>query len=206
MKVLGIASLSASVLLALAPEASVAAPAKPVAGEHRLSADEIRALAKREVLWCDDYKAANDDCEAITLVRLAPDGRLAETTTLLISDGPHLQAFLGEFDDVKGDRVCSKVAVASMPMSFVMEGKPVSADAAMGLRAIMAQSLADLEGKTVCQSFYRGSEPDRLREEVTVDGKRREDLETTYLLRENDGPGFGLRSQVGKEEKKGSAI
>jgi len=206
MKVLGIASLTASLLLALTPEASVAAAAKPAPGEHRLNAEEIRALAKREVLWCDDYKAANDDCEAITLIRLAPDGRLAETTTLLISDGPRLQAFLGEFDDVKGDRVCSKVAVASMPMSFVMEGKPVSDDAAMGLRAVLAQSLADLDGKTVCQSFYRGADPDKLREEVTVDGKRREDLETTYLLRPNDGAGFGLRSQVGKDEKKGSAI
>jgi hypothetical protein len=194
--------------LALIGPAALAAPASqaPVRGEHRLTGAEIRDLAKREVLWCDAHHPDADDCEAITLIRLAPDGRLAESTTLLVSDGPRLQAFIGEFDDIKGDQVCSKVAVADMPMSFVLEGKAVSGDAATGLRAVLVSSLADLDGKLVCQSFYAGSDPMQLREEVTVEGKRRKDLETTYLLRESATDGFGLRAQVGKDEQKGQTI
>jgi hypothetical protein len=105
----------------------------PAAGEHRLSAQEIKDLARREVLWCDNYQSKSDDCEAVTLVQLAPNGQLAETTTMLISDGPRLQAFIGEVDDLTGDQVCSKVAAARMPFAFTLEGKAVPADAALGL-------------------------------------------------------------------------
>ncbi len=184
----------------------VASPGKsapePAGGEHRLSAQEIKDLAKREVLWCDNYQASSDDCEAVTLVQLASDGRLAETTTMLISDGPRLQAFIGEVDDLNGDQVCSKVAAARMPFAFTLEGKAVPQEAALGLRALLAASLTELDGKTVCQTFYRGGDPERLREEVTVDGQRRKDLETTYVIHEAK-LGFGLRAQVGKDGAKG---
>lgn len=179
------------------------APAPAVHGvEHRLSGSEIRDLAKREVLWCDNYRSDGDDCEAVTLVQLSSDGRLAETTTMLISDGPRLQAFIGEVDDLNGDQVCSKVSAARMPFAFTLEGKSVPQDAAAGLKALLASSLAELDGKTVCQAFYRGEDPTRLREEVTVDGARRKDLETTYFIREARD-GFGLRPQVGRDDQKG---
>lgn len=173
--------------------------------EHRLTQTEIRELARQEVLWCDDYHQQADDCDAITLIRLSPDGRLAETTTLLISDGPRLQAYLGEVDELKGDQVCNKVAAATMPMVFTLEGKAVSDDAAQGLRAVMAATLTDLDGKMVCQAFYRGSDPQHIREEVTVNGRRRQDLETTYELRKSESAGFGLRPQVDKKADAGDA-
>jgi hypothetical protein len=185
-------------------EAAARGPSGPTAlgPEHRLSAQEIRDLAKREVLWCDDYQAGSDDCDAITLIQIAPNGRLAETTTLLISDGPRLQAYIGEVDDLTGDAVCNKVVASKIPFAFTLEGKEVPADAAAGLRDILAASLSDLDGKTVCQTFYQGSDPSRIREEVTVDGRRRPELETTYVLHEA-GVGFGLRAHLGHEDNKG---
>jgi hypothetical protein len=205
------AALSAGSAPSSAQAASRSAPATahssgktsgPNPGEHRLSAQEIRELARRELLWCDDYKSASDDCQAVTLVQLAPDGRLAETTTMLISDGPRLQAFIGEIDSLDGDKVCSKVTAASMPFAFTLEGKKVSEDATLGLRTLLAASLSELDGKTVCQAFYRIGDSSRVREEVTVDGARRTDLETTYILHE-PGVGFGLRAQVGRDDAKG---
>ena len=193
-------------LISIAPPAS-AEPAPRAAGaEHRLTAADIRELARREVLWCDDYHSGADDCDAITLVRLSPDGKLAETTTLLISEGPRLQAFLGEVDEIHGDQVCNRVKAATLAMAFTLEGRAVSADAAVGLRSVLSSSLIDLDGKTVCQSFYRGADPLQLREEVTVDGKRREDLETTYQLREGGVNGFSLRPQVDKDKEKGQVV
>ena len=183
----------AAVLMAAAP--AVAAPVAPQGPEHRLTAIEIRALAKRELLWCDDFHAQNESCHAISLITLAPDGRLAETTTLLLSDGPRVQAFIGEVDDLKGDRVCSKVSVAQMPIAFTLEGRAAPADASAGWRDAFVDSVSELDGKTVCQAFYRGTDPNLLREEVTVDGVRRKDLETVYRL--HDGKdGFDLRPQV----------
>lgn len=184
----------AAALIAVATSAA-AAPVALSGPEHRLSAQEIRDLAKRELLWCDDFHAKNGTCDAITLITLAPDGRLAETTTLLLSDGPRLQAFIGEVDDVTGDKVCSKVSAAQLPIAFTLEGKAVPADASATLREAVVNSLSDLDGKTICQTFYRGADPNKLREEVTVDGKRRKDLETVYQL--HDGTdGFDLRAQV----------
>ncbi len=199
MKPIVLLPLAAS--LAIATSAG-AAPVAPVGPEHRLNAQEIRDLAKRELLWCDDFHVQNGSCDAITLITLAPDGRLAETTTLLLSDGPRLQAYIGEVDDVDGDKVCSKVAAARLPIAFTLEGHSVPADASAGLREVLVNSLAELDGKTICQTFYRGTDPNQLREEVTVDGKRRKDLETVYRL--HDGAdGFDLRPQVNGDADKG---
>jgi hypothetical protein len=200
MKPIALLPLAASLVLATS---AAAAPIAPVGPEHRLNAQEIRDLAKRELLWCDDFRVQNGSCDAITLITLAPDGRLAETTTLLLSEGPRLQAYIGEVDVVDGDKVCSKVSAAHLPIAFTLEGQAVPADASAGLRDVLVNSLADLDGKTICQTFYRGADPNKLREEVTVDGKRRKDLETIYQL--HDGAdGFDLRPQVKGDTDKGT--
>jgi hypothetical protein len=204
MKRVYLSVLVAAFVLAAAIPALAATPL-PTGPEHRLTAQEIRDLAKRELLWCDDYKAQSDTCDAITLIQLAPDGHIAETTTLLISEGPRLQAFIGEVDDLTGDTVCNKVAVDKLPTAFTLEGKAVSGEASEGLRDVLIGSLTELNGKTICQSFFRGADPMQLREEVTVNGKRRTDLETVYHLREGHD-GFDLRPQVGADNGKGIKV
>jgi hypothetical protein len=52
---------------------------------------------------------------------------------------------------------------------------------------------SSLQGKVVCQAFFRGADPNRLREEVTVNGRRQPDLESNYVLRPG-GDGFALRN------------
>jgi hypothetical protein len=193
---------AAALLAADSPAMAAGSAIVPTGPEHRLNAQEIKDLAKKELLWCDSYRSQSGSCDAITLVTLAPDGRLAETTTLLLSDGPRLQAFIGEVDDVKNDMVCSRVSAANLPIAFTLEGQAVPASASAGLRGVLVESLSELDGKTICQTFYRGSDPNRIREEVTVDGKRRKDLETVYML--HDGhDGFDLRPQVGGDDAKG---
>jgi hypothetical protein len=193
--------LFASVAAVLAgPAAGATGAVVPTGPEHRLTAQEIRDLAKRQLLWCDDYHSNTGSCDAISLITLAPDGRLAETTTMLLSDGPRLQAYIGEVDTLQGDMVCNKVNAAALPIAFTLEGQAVAAENAEGLKNVLVGTLAELDGKTICQTFYRGSDPNTLREEVTVDGKRRKDLETVYRLHEGDN-GFALRAQVGSDDK-----
>lgn len=187
-----------SLLIALA--ALTAAPAYAKPREHRLSAAEIRDLARQEMLWCDGYEAKTDDCNAVTLLRLGDDDRIVETTALLISERPRLQVVFGDTDEIKGDAICSVMNAAEMPMAFTLENRAVPAPLAAQLRAQIGESFADLDGKTVCQSFYQGEDKTRLREQVTVDGKRRRDLESDYVLRPGE-EGFALRAQIGADDE-----
>ena len=185
--------------------ALAASPALAKPREHRLTGAEIRELAQREMLWCDGWEDDTGDCDADTLLRLADDGRIVETTSLLISERPRLQVIFGDFDQIRGDQICSVMNVVEMPIAFTLEGRAVPSLLSLQLRAQVAESFAELDGKLICQSFYRGSDPTRLREQVTVDGKRREDLESNYVLREG-AEGFALRPPAdddeGPEQKK----
>jgi hypothetical protein len=182
-------------LLGLLGSFVAALPAAAAEPEHRLSGAEIRDLAKREVLWCDDYHRASDDCSGVTVVRLLPDGRVTQTTTILVSESPRLQAYIGDIDKIEGDRVCGVVKAADTQVSFTLDGKAVPELAGLRLKAVLLSVLAELEGKTMCQSFFRGGDKNRLREEVTVDGARRKDLESTYVIRDGKD-GFALRPQI----------
>jgi hypothetical protein len=177
---------------------SVAAEAPSLRGEHRLTAQEIRDLARRELLWCDSYRSQTDDCQMVTLMGLTPDGRVGQTTTWVVENKPLLQVFIGDVDQFEGDRICSTVDTAAMPIGFTLNGKALPESLSLALKQTLSQLFAPLQGKRVCQAFYRGADPNRLREEVTVNGKRRKDLESRYVLR-TGAEGFALRS--GTEDK-----
>lgn len=177
------------------------APALPaMAGETRLTADEIRAIARRELLWCEEYSAETDDCQVITLVRLMPDGRVAETSTQLISEGPSLQVYIADTDRIEGDRLCSKINAEETKFHFTIDGQAASETATMGLRMLFVAQLEEFDGKTLCQAFFRGEDPNVIREEITVDGERRTDLESTYHLREGS-TSLKLRPQITEDDE-----
>lgn len=162
----------------------LAAPAFSQAAERKMTAEELRDIARREMLWCENYVAETNDCDVITLVRLVPDGRLAETSTLLLQEDPRLQVFIGDHDRIDGDRLCSTIESARTAFAFTVEGQPAPTATAIGLRLLFMAQLAELDGKTLCQTFFRDDATGVVREEITVDGERRTDLESTYVLRE----------------------
>jgi hypothetical protein len=131
----------------------------------------------------------------VTLVGLLPDGRIGQTTTWVVEQKPLLQVYVGDVDTFEGDRICSTVDIATMPVGFTLNGKTVPQTLSLALKQTLTQLFQPLQGKRVCQAFYRGSDPNRLREEVTVNGKRRKDLESQYLLRRG-AEGFALRGET----------
>jgi hypothetical protein len=194
------AALLAGLCLAAPVRAAVQAEA-----EHRLTAAEIRDIARADKLWCDGYDAATGDCEQVTLIQILPDGRLTQTTALTLAEEPLLQAYFGEVDGFNGDRICNLIDTNEMPMGFTLEGAPVPEPEASKLRSALLETLADLAGKRVCQSFFRGADPNRIREEITVDGKRRTDLESVYQLRDG-AEGFALRAPRSDDKDSGVRI
>ncbi|HYF23956.1 MAG TPA: hypothetical protein VD929_11215 [Caulobacteraceae bacterium] len=189
--------VSLTAVLALAGWAVAAGSG--AAAERRLTGDDLRDLARRETLWCDTYVEKTDDCDAITLLRLLPDGRVAETSQLLIQQDPNVDVVIQDTVRIDGDRLCERFADLSEKMRFRMNGSPAPAMLSLQLQALFAASTQDLEGKMVCQAFYRDEATGELREELTVDGARREDLESVYRIKEGDGA-WMLRPQIGAGE------
>ena len=186
--------IGALLLAALALAAGLPAQAAPSAqGEHRLSAGEIRDLASKQLMWCDGYHPDTDDCQIVTLVSLMRDGRVGQTATWVEEQDPTIQIYVGEVDHFDGDRICSVVDTSTIPIGVTVNGKAVSAALAATLRPIIDKMFAALQGKVICQAFYRGADPSRLREEVTVNGQRQPDLESNYVLRPG-ADGFALRN------------
>jgi hypothetical protein len=197
--------IGASLLAALALQGAFPAGAAPdKQAEHRLTGPEIRDLAHREMLWCDTYHEQTDDCQMVTLVRLRSDGKLSQTTTWVVEQKPLLQVYVGDLDQVEGDRICSVIDAQQMPIAFTLNGKTVPDPLASALRQTLLELFAPLHGKRVCQAFYRGPDPNRLREEVTVDGKRRPDLESNYVLRDGTS-GFALRPETDEKKSTGGS-
>ena len=189
--------IGAWLLAALSLAAGLPAQAAPSAGlEHRLSAGEIRDLASKQMMWCDGYHPDTDDCQIVTLVTLMPDGRIGQTATWIEEEDPMIRIFVGEVDHFDGDRICTVVNTTTIPIGVTVNGKAVSSALAATLRPIIDKMFAPLQGKMVCQAFYRGADPSRLREEVTVNGRRQPDLESNYVLR-SGGDGFALRNATG---------
>ena len=183
-------------LLALMPEP---AQSRATAGQ-RLTATELRDIARREMLLCENYVAATDDCDIITLLRLTPEGAVAETSTLLVSETPNLQVYIADSSQIEGDRLCSKLDISRVNFAFTLDGQPAPPATSAALQLLFMAQLAELDGKTLCQAFFHGDRPGELREEITVDGQRRTDLESTYVLREGSER-LKLRPQADTEDK-----
>jgi hypothetical protein len=203
MKPFGAALFAVLALAGAAPAAQAQAPS--LKGEHRLTAQEIRELARRELLWCDSYHEKTDDCQMVTLMGLTPDGRVGQTTTWVVENKPLLQVYIGDVDQFEGDRICSTVDTGSMPIGFTLNGKALPETLSLALKQTLSQLFSPLQGKRVCQAFYRGADPNRLREEVTVNGKRRPDLESRYVLR-TGAEGFALRSETEDKSATGAKV
>jgi hypothetical protein len=186
--------IGALLLAALAVSTGLPAQAAPSrGGEHRLNAEEIRDLASKQMMWCDGFHADTDDCQIVTLVTLMPDGRIGQTATWVEEEDPMIQIYVGEVDHFDGDRICSVVDTTAIPVGVTVNGKAVSSALTQTLKPIIDKMFASLQGKVVCQAFYRGADPTHLREEVTVNGRRQPELESNYVLRPG-GDGFALRN------------
>ena len=90
-----------------------------------------------------------------------------------------------------------------MAFGFRISGAPANAVQSSLLKAALLNDLADLEGHEICQTFWRQADPAILREEVTVDGQRRRDLEVVYRL---GAPGQTFSLRADPEPEKGQIL
>lgn len=188
------AFFAAALLMTAASASAQSRPGAPLSGE------EIRELARRDLVWCENHRAEQNDCETMTLVSLSPDGTLRETGLMRLSQQPDLRLVIDGRSEIRGNAVCSVVGDDSVKFGFVLNGRPLPAFATRELEGVVRESMAEFNGKTLCQTFYRGASAEELREEITVNGARRTDLESVYRLRP-DERGLDLRPAAEEAEE-----
>jgi hypothetical protein len=185
-------------LLSAGPVAAQTGRSAAPAG-RALSAEQIRDIARRDMVWCENYRAEKGDCETMTLVSLLPDGKLRETGVMRLSRSPDLQLVIDGVSEIRGDQICAVHNEDAVKLRFLMNGRPMPTVLSARLEAMVRESMAEFEGKTLCQTFYRGASADTLSERITVNGARRTDLESTYRL-QSDESGLDVRSEEEPEE------
>ena len=180
-------ALAAFLLLA---GALTALPAQ--AAEKPLTGEQIRELARQDMIWCENYRPDKKDCETLTLVSLLPDGTLRETGVVRLASDPDLKMVIDGRSSINGNRVCSVFGDDTVKIAFLLNDRPVPALAVASIEGAVRESMAEFKGKTLCQTFYRGKSETEVRERITVDGRRREDLESIYRL-QKDEAGLDVR-------------
>jgi hypothetical protein len=175
-------------------------PTLATAAERPLTGDQLRELARREMVWCENHRPAKNDCETMTLVSLLPDGTLRETGVMRLSSTPDMKLVIDGRSRLEGDRICSVYNEDSVKVGFVMNGEPMPAMATQELERLVRDAMDEFRGKTLCQTFYSDGSAERLREEVTVDGARRRDLESRYRI-QADEAGLDVRATQSDAEE-----
>lgn len=189
------AALATALLLTGALTALPAQAAdKPMTGE------QIRDLARRNMVWCENYRPDKKDCETLTLISLLPDGSLRETGVMRLAASPDLKMVIDGRSAIDGNRVCSVFGEETVKLGFLLNDRPVPPTAAGAIEGVVREAMAEFEGKTLCQTFYRGPSDTDVREVITVNGERREDLESVYRL-QPDEKGLDVRAPAPDAEE-----
>jgi hypothetical protein len=188
---------AALVLALLLTGACTALPAQ--AADKPMTGEQIRELARRNMVWCENYRPDKKDCETLTLISLLPDGSLRETGVMRLAASPDLKMVIDGRSAIDGNRVCSVFGDDTVKLGFLLNNQPVPKTAAGAIEGVVREAMAEFEGKTLCQTFYRASETE-VRERITVDGQRREDLESVYRL-QADESGLDIRAPAPAAEE-----
>lgn len=186
----------------LLPAALLLISGPAVAQDRSLTAEAVLDLARREAVWCEEYREATRDCEGLYVLRQEPDGSLVSSAMFLLTERPRVEFLVAEVVRLEGDRLCSEASAEDLNIQATVEGQPAPAAMVMAIREIYADNLAEYEGRTICQRLLATADPDVLHEEITVDEARLPEFETTYRLGARDS-GFLLRPIVEAEEDPG---
>ncbi|MES2034217.1 MAG: hypothetical protein V4466_08580 [Pseudomonadota bacterium] len=165
--------------LAAALALPVALPAR--AAEAPLTRDGLLGVLKSNKVWCSSWRAKDQSCEDIAFVEAKGD-EVKQISRYRISDQPDLQMVVRETVKVEGAALCSTFHFNALDIVVLMDGEPAETEQTLPLLAILAQSMADLEGKKSCEVFVRDDATGELKGTVTLDGEAAPEFDSIYQL------------------------
>jgi|SRR5215217_361836 len=170
-------------LQALAIAAVMALPAAlPArAAEAPLTRDGLVALLKSDKVWCSSWRDKDQSCEDIAFVE--PEGDLVtQISRYRMSQTPDLQMVVRETVKIEGAALCSTFKFTELDVVVLMDGEPAEAEQALPILSILAQSMADLEGKKACEAYVRDDATGEVKGSVTLDGEAAPEFDSIYRL------------------------
>lgn len=171
---------------ALQAFALAAVLALPVATAARaddipLNRDGLLAVIKSDKVWCSRWQDKDQSCEEVTFLE-AGKGVVNQTRRYRMSNEADIEMVVREQLKIEGAALCSTFHFEDLDIVVLNEGSPAPEEQSMTTRALIAQIMADLEGKKTCEAFLQDDKTGLIKSRVTLDGQAAPEFDTDYRL------------------------
>lgn len=165
-----------AIALAFAPALPASAAEKPVSRESLLT------MLKSDQVWCSAWQDKDQSCEDIAFLDVLPGNQVRQVSRYRMSAEPNLEMVVRETMKLEGDALCSVFRFNDLEIVVLMDEQPAPEEQAAPILAILAQSMAHLEGRKSCEAYGRDETTGDLRGHVTLDGEAAPEFDSTYRL------------------------
>lgn len=169
-------SLALAAVIALPIALPAAAAEKPV------DRDGLLTMLKTGHVWCSGWRDKDQSCEDIAFIDVLPGNKVRQVSRYRMSAEPNLEMVVRETMKVEGDALCSVFRFSDLEIVVLMDDEPAPEEQAAPILAILAQSMAHLEGKKSCEAYGRDEATGELKGHVTLDGEAAPEFDSTYRL------------------------
>lgn len=160
--------------------AAIAPPA--FADEAPLDREALRGLARSGEPLCGGWRDRDDSCEDVGFMELLPQDQVLHTYRFRISFDPDYEVVMQETTTIEDGALCSTYSMSNLKIRVLSDGEAAPTEPSLAIGAMLQESLADYEGKQICESYYRDAATDELTTVVTIDGERDPELESRYRV------------------------
>ena len=175
-----------TILLMLAAVAGILIAPAAFAGEAPLDREALRSLARSGDPLCGGWRDRDDSCEDVGFMELVAPDEVLHTYRFRISFEPDYEVVMQETATIEDGALCSTYSVANLTVRVLADGEAAPTEQSLAISAMFQESLAEYEGKQVCESFFRDQATGELNTVVTIDGIRDPDLESSYRILTKD--------------------
>ena len=190
-----------TLLTAAALSLPLALPAR--AADKPLTREALVAVLKTEQVWCSGWRAQDQSCEDIALSELQGD-KVRQVSRYRMSTEPNLEMVVRETVSIEGDALCSTFRFNDLEILVLVDDEPAPVEQAAPILAILAQSMAHLEGKKSCEAYVQDDATGDLKASVTLDGEAAPEFGSIYRLIKPDTR--SLLRPVFKDEDEPTAV
>lgn len=166
--------------LIIAAMLSSAAPA--AAAEKPLSREMLLSVLKSGQVWCSGWLDKDQSCEDIAFLDVLPGNKVRQVSRYRMSTEPNLEMVVRETMNIEGPGLCSVFRFNDLEVVVLIDSAPAPAEQTAPILAVLAQSMAHLEGKKSCETYVRDETTGELKGHVTLDGEAAPEFDSVYRL------------------------
>ncbi|HRD26959.1 MAG TPA: hypothetical protein PLO65_01525 [Caulobacter sp.] len=152
------------------------------AADTPLTREALLTLLKTDQVWCSGWRDSDQSCEDIAFIDMLPGDKVRQVSRYRMSAEPNLEMVVRETVSLEGGELCSTFRFNDLEIVVLMDNQPAPIEQAAPILAILAQSMAHLEGKKSCEAYVRDEATGDLKAHVTLDGESAPEFDSIYRL------------------------